>query len=293
MQDILITGLATLDLVFKMDSLPVQNEKYRAETAIFSGGGNAGNASVAVARLGANSTIFSAVGCDEVGSFILGELKRENVNTEFVLKLENWQSSFSSVLVDIDGDRQIVNYRESLPVDAINSISNFPVYDAYLSDSRWSEAAIATLSLAREYKKPGVLDAEAPVSQNAVEIASHVAFSMQWLKHFTNKDDLMASLKVIENDYNSWACVTDGPNGVYFLEEGALHNLPTPRIKAKDTLGAGDVWHGAFAVCLAEGKSEREAIKFSNLAAAIKCTRFGGQSSIPTRREIDEFINLK
>lgn len=186
-----------------------------------------------------------------------------------------------------------MNYRKSLPENAINSISNFPVYDAYLSDSRWSEAAIATLSLARKYKKPGILDAEAPVSQHAVEIASHVAFSMQGLRHFTNKDDLMASLKVIENDFNSWACVTDGPNGVYFLEEGVLRNLPAPRIKAEDTLGAGDVWHGAFAVCLAEGKSEREAIKFSNLAAAIKCTRFGGQSSIPTRGEINEFINSK
>jgi sulfofructose kinase len=58
-------------------------------------------------------------------------------------------------------------------------------------------------------------------------------------------------------------------------------------------LGAGDVWHGAFSVCLAEGKSEREAINFSNVAAAIKCTRFGGQSGIPTRREIDEFRNLQ
>ncbi len=291
MQDILITGLATLDLIFKMDSFPVKNEKYRAETAMFSGGGNAGNASVAVARLGANATIFSAVGCDEVGSLILGGLKRENVNTEFVLKLENWQSSFSSIIVDIDGDRQIVNYRKSLPESAVNSISNFPIYDAYLSDSRWSEAAIITLSLARKYKKPGILDAEEPVSENSVGIASHVAFSKQGLRNFTNNDDLMASLEIIEKDFNSWACVTDGPNGVYFLEDGILHNLPAPRIKAVDTLGAGDVWHGAFAVCLAEGKSEREAIKFSNLAAAIKCTKFGGQSSIPSRREISEFNN--
>ena len=122
-------------------------KKYRAETAMFSGGGNAGNASVAVARLGANSTIFSAVGCDKVGTFILGELKRENVNTEFVLKLENWQSSFSSVFVDINGERQIVNYRNSLPEGAVKSILDFPIYDAYLSDSRWNEAAIATLSL--------------------------------------------------------------------------------------------------------------------------------------------------
>ena len=85
MRDILVTGLTTLDLIFKMENFPDQNEKYRAETAMFSGGGNAGNASVAVARLGANSTIFSAVGNDEVGSFILAKLQRENVNTEFVL----------------------------------------------------------------------------------------------------------------------------------------------------------------------------------------------------------------
>ena len=59
MQDILITGLATLDLIFKMDSFPVKSEKYRAETAMFSGGGNAGNASVAVARLGAKSVSYT------------------------------------------------------------------------------------------------------------------------------------------------------------------------------------------------------------------------------------------
>ena len=123
MRDILITGLTTLDLIFKMENFPDQNEKYRAETAMFSGGGNAGNASVAVARLGANSTIFSAVGKDEVGSFILAKLQRENVNTEFVLTLEKWQSSFSSVLVDNNGERQIVNYRNSLPEGAVKSLS--------------------------------------------------------------------------------------------------------------------------------------------------------------------------
>ncbi len=137
MRDILVTGLTTLDLIFKMENFPDQNEKYRAETAMFSGGGNAGNASVAVARLGANSTIFSAVGNDEVGSFILAKLQRENVNTEFVLTLEKWQSSFSSVLVDNNGERQIVNYRNSLPEGAVKSILDFPIYDAYLSDSRW------------------------------------------------------------------------------------------------------------------------------------------------------------
>ena len=131
MRDILITGLTTLDLIFKMENFPNKNEKYRADIAMLSGGGNAGNASVAVARLGANSTIFSAIGKDDVGSLILAKLQRENVNTEFVLTIENWQSSFSSVFVDINGERQIMNYRNSLPEGAAKSILGFPVYDAY------------------------------------------------------------------------------------------------------------------------------------------------------------------
>ena len=77
------------------------------------------------------------------------------------------------------------------------------------------------------------------------------------------------------------------------LRKISLCNLPAPWVKAEDTLGAGDVWHGAFALGLAEGKSEREAIRFSNSVAALKCTKFGGQSSIPTRRDINKFINSK
>ena len=75
-----------------MVSSHVQNEKYRA-TLFFFGGFTAVNASTAVVRLGANLTIFSAAGCNEVGTLILGELKRENVNSEFVLKSGIWQPS--------------------------------------------------------------------------------------------------------------------------------------------------------------------------------------------------------
>tara|TARA_B100001057_G_scaffold480091_1_gene552540 strand:- start:1502 stop:1786 length:285 start_codon:yes stop_codon:yes gene_type:complete len=92
MKDILVTGLATLDLILKMVSPHVQNKKYIV-ILLFFGGVTAVNASTAVARLGANSTIFSAAERKEVGTLILGELNRENVNSEFVLKSEIWQPS--------------------------------------------------------------------------------------------------------------------------------------------------------------------------------------------------------
>jgi len=57
-----------------------------------------------------------------------------------------------------------------------------------------------------------------------------------------------------------------------------------------DTLGAGDVWHGAFALALAEGQGEEAAIRFASAAAAIKCTRFGGRSGAPRRDEVERFL---
>ena len=75
-----------------------------------------------------------------------------------------------------------------------------------------------------------------------------------------------------------------------FVEDGTIAHLPAFAVEAVDTLGAGDVWHGAFALGLAEGQGERAAIRFASAAAAIKCTRFGGRAGAPQRTEIEAFL---
>ncbi|MDP3321902.1 MAG: PfkB family carbohydrate kinase, partial [Bosea sp. (in: a-proteobacteria)] len=89
---------------------------------------------------------------------------------------------------------------------------------------------------------------------------------------------------------STWLAVTLGREGVLFIEDGAVAHLPAFAIETVDTLGAGDVWHGAFALALAEGQSERAAIRFASAAAAIKCTRFGGRAGAPERAEIEAFL---
>ena len=66
--------------------------------------------------------------------------------------------------------------------------------------------------------------------------------------------------------------------------------MPGYRVEAVDTLGAGDVWHGAFALKLAEGATETDAIRFASAVAAIKCTRRGGRAGTPTRAETEHFM---
>ena len=94
----------------------------------------------------------------------------------------------------------------------------------------------------------------------------------------------------LARDAQNWLAVTLGPRGVLFMEDGGIAHLPAFPIEAVDTLGAGDVWHGAFALALAEGQGEREAVRFASAVAAIKCTRFGGRAGTPTRDEVERFL---
>ena len=112
---------------------------------------------------------------------------------------------------------------------------------------------------------------------------------MNGLKVFTKIENKFEALKSIKNISSAWVCVTDGENGVYYLKDNKLENIPAKKITVKDTLGAGDVWHGAFALSLAEGNDEVNAIKFASLTT-LKCKFFGGRDGFPNRQQVDQFL---
>ena len=76
-------------------------------------------------------------------------------------------------------------------------------------------------------------------------------------------------------------------------EAGAVQKFPAFRVEVADTLGAGDVFHGAFALGLAEDRPIADVIRRASAAAALKCTRFGGRAGIPTVREVEAFLRQK
>jgi sulfofructose kinase len=84
--------------------------------------------------------------------------------------------------------------------------------------------------------------------------------------------------------------VTVGAGGFRWLEGDDLRAEPAPRVEAVDTLAAGDVFHGAFLLALAEGRGVAEAARFANVAAALKCARFGSRTTTPSREEVDAFL---
>jgi len=165
-------------------------------------------------------------------------------------------------------------------------------FDAGLADTRWPDGAEALMRVARERGLPGVLDAEAPIreAEAALHLASHIAFSAQGLRDWSGHEDLARALADVAAETGAFACVTDGAKGVSWRHREASGFVPAFKIDPVDTLGAGDVWHGAFALRLGEGASAVDAIRFANAVAAIKCTRSNGRAGYPTRTEAEEFL---
>ncbi len=294
MARVLSVGTAVVDFVMTVDRLPTEGRKYRASEAAIVGGGCAANAAIAIARLQGGSLLAGHLGTDPVGDLIVGGLEAEGIDCGCVRRDPALQSSFSNIMVDDAGERMIVNYRDPRFTDSDAGwlANTFPDVDAVLADTRWPAGAVVAMTVARERGIPGVVDAEAPLGAGAdcLPLASHVVFAAEGLRDFSGMADLTKGLEMASATLPGFVAVTDGANGVWWRDGAEAGHVPVEPVKVVDTLGAGDVWHGAFTLALAEGMDLSAALRFAGATAAIKCSRPGGSRGSPSRAEVDAFI---
>lgn len=286
---VLVCGLLATDIVFNVNAIPTEAVKYRAENVALTCGGGGCYASVAINRLGGCSTILSKIGNDKFGELILDALDSEGIDHTNVIIDQHTHTPISSIVMDQMGERQIINYRDQTPTVFVRELLTCSSQRAVLVDARWIEGSVFSLEYAKSQSIPGVVDAEAPVSEDAMALATHIAFSRQGLSQFASTDSISDGLQHAAKRFSAWICVTDGENGTHVWSNGHLQSIPAPIINSVDTLGAGDVWHGAFTLQLAQGVDELSAVKFANVVAAMKCTRAGGGWSAPELSEVNKF----
>jgi len=290
MARILLCGIAVSDFVFKVETMPREPRKYFTYEAAITGGGCAANAAVAIARLGGETLLAARLGDDPVGDLIASALEAEGVDLSLTDRAEGGRSSFSSIYVDAEGERQIMNFRGSGLPDVPSKLAEPPEVDVVLVDNRWGPLMRAGIDTGNRLGVPVIVDGEAQIGEDRFVGASHVAFSRHGLEEFAGEGSVEEALARAANELGCWVCATDGEHGTTILSNGDITHIPAFPVKAVDTLGAGDIWHGAFALRLAEGSTEIEAAVFANAAAALKCTRFGGRDGAPTRLETEAFL---
>ncbi len=290
MASVFAFGVAVVDFVFLVDDLPDQGVKYRANGVQIDGGGMAASAAVAVSRLGGEAHLGARVGTDFIGEVIRSELEGHNVSLEFVDSADGGRSSYSAVMVDDCGERQIVGFSGAGLAGDPGWLDAVPSHDAFLADTSWAPGLRKTMELARRHDVPGIVDGERSADLETLNLATHLAFSSQGVLANTGEETVLAGLKAMAEVHSNWLCATDGANGTYVVRNHKIDHIPAFEVDAENTLGAGDVWHGAFALMLAEGKGEEEAVQFANATATLRCTRGGGRECYPTRDEVHSFI---
>jgi len=291
---VLCAGIAVEDFIFKVERFPLPGEKAQASALIATAGGCAANAAIAVSRLGAEARFTGPIGTDDASARFLAGLARDQVDASHVERVDGASISVSGILIDATGEKLVATRRgerlgDARPRDPAALVADV---DIVMADNRFPDFVQPILQAAVDRGIPAVLDGDRATTPDdpLFAIATHVIFSAEALRATTRLDDLAAALAMIARVAPGFLAVTNGPDGVWWLEHGQPRHHAAFPIEAVDTLGAGDTFHGAFALALAEGCDLTRAMRFAAAAAALKCTRFGGISGTPTRHDVDAFL---
>ena len=282
-------------------TLPSQPGKVAARRYGASVGGMTANACVAAARLGARVAFASPVGDDEDAERFRQHFVREGVDATGLLRIPGAASSVSAVLVDGRGERLIVTRRGDALLRAPElSATRLPAAlaaaDLLLTDARCPAWAEGALRLARAAGIASVLDVDTSPPEDLrrlVPLADWAVFSAPGLAAWAGQDtdapaaEAQALAAALASGARV-AAVTRGEAGVAWLRPGAaVQRLPACAVApVVDTTGAGDVFHGALGVALAEGLADAEALRFAATAAALKCLKPDGVMGAPRRGEV-------
>jgi sugar/nucleoside kinase (ribokinase family) len=283
-----------LDELFRVKDFPPPDGKVEASAYVTIGGGNAANAAITIARLGGKASYAGPVGDDAAGDRILANLARETVDTSGCVRVPGTASPVSVVFVNAHGERTIVTHRgaqlsATRPVDGPALVTDV---DGVLVDNRMATFARPVAEAARARGLPVVLDADKATTPDdpLLAIATHVIFSSECLRQTVGDNDLAAGVARVTQLTGRFVAATNGPGDLVWSDGDKVSFLPVFKVAAVDTLAAGDIFHGAFALALVEGSPIVEALRFAAATAGLKCTRFGGSAAIPTRTEVETFL---
>jgi sulfofructose kinase len=308
---LLCVGIAVVDVVTHVSGPLVPGVKQFAERISTVYGGPATTAAAAAARLGADVGLVAAVGDDERGAALRAELEARGVATGGIVVRMGVPTATSLVIVTPDGERTIVNATDARlraplsPDEAAVMMARAAEADAVLVDVRWPAAAALALAAAAQAAVPGVLDldrtdvGEHDRVRGLARAASHVIASRDAL------DDLLAAAgarpvgaapevaldALAELAGGGMVAVTLGAAGVAWRDaDGTEAIAAPPSVTAVETLGAGDVWHGAFAAALARRDPVARAIAVANAAAARRVSRSGGWDALADLAEVGALL---
>lgn len=284
---VLCVGALSLDTIFRLDGLPDGPGKFLPKDALQVVQGMATAQAASIVRLGGTARLWASCGDDVIGDRMQADLAAAGIDISALRRVAGARSGYSTILMDKRGERMIVPFYDPAIRTAPDALPDMSGIAAVSVDVRWPAAAEMALKAARARNLPVILDLEIAspeVAERLLPLATHIIASEAGARAVTGQS-AEESVALLGKD-GATVAVTCGEAGLYWTD-GYLPAFP---IESVDTLAAGDVFHGAFALALVEGQPVARALRFAAAAAAIKCSRFGGRLGAPTRAEVEALL---
>jgi ribokinase len=299
MNRILVIGSSNTDMIIKTEKLPSPGETILGGKFLLTPGGKGANQAVAASRLGGKVTFITKRGNDLFGNQAIGIFMREGIDTQYVVKDPELPSGVALIIVDSKGENSIVVapgsnknlQKEDIPLKLIES-KEFGILLLQLEiplDTVEFAAKAAVENGMKVILNPAPAEILTDSLLNTLWIATPNEIEAEKMTGININDlqsaDKAASILIAKGVKN--VIITLGETGAYLKSENFTGLVPGIKVKPVDTTGAGDIFNGALAVALCEGKDLKEAVVFANKAASISVTRMGTQASAPYRNELE------
>lgn len=294
---ILVVGSLNMDLVVSVARHPHPGETLLGGEFHTFAGGKGANQAVAAARLGAQVCMVGRVGDDDFGAALLATVNKDNVDTTFVKKDATAPSGVALITVSRDGQNTIVvapgaNSRVSAE-DVSGAEAAFVNAGAVVVQLEIPIAAVeAAARLGRKYGAAVILNPAPaqPLSDDLLSRVDYLIPNETELQLLSGQTELDQGIRALLKGPLSNLIVTLGEKGARWASRSRQVYVPSFGVRAVDTVAAGDAFVGAFAATLAEGRTVEDALRRGNAAGALAVTRAGAQPSLPTRAELEAFL---
>ena len=293
--DVVGMGLNSVDFLTVAPEFPAPNSKMKMLHFSKQGGGQVATAMVALSRWGVKAKYIGKVGADELGQFSLQAIRQEGVDVSSVTVEPNATNQFATIIVDgPTGDRTILWNRDDRLMYREGELRKEDVCCGKLLhlDGHDIHAAIQCARWAKEVGIPTVVDLDKvePRTSELIEEIDFLVTSSRFPMFYTGISDRKEALLELQKQTHGFLCTTLGHLGAMALVNGEFFYAEGFKIRAVDTTGAGDVFHGGFIHGLLQNWEVEKILRFANAVAALKCLDLGGRRGIPTLEKAHQFM---
>ena len=292
---ILVIGHAAYDMTFPMDKFPEENTKTRVSSRVECGGGPSFNAAYLLGKWGMDVTFAGVVGNDNFGRRLKNQLQTVGVKTTYLQMSDKFPTTNSVIIANTSvGTRTVLTYRpENMKMEDFE-LGFEP--DIILMDGQ--EYDLSMKFIEKYPNSVTIIDAGRP-KEHIIELAKKVNFvvcSKEFAETVTdtkikNNASIIDLYKKMENIFPGEIVVTLESKGALYKYNNQIKIMPSLKVKAVDSTGAGDIFHGAFTYALANNYDLEKSIIISNVAGALSVTKIGSLASMPEKVDMKEYVH--